>query len=111
MPIRRLVLLALLAVATSVLATAAAAPARSAAAAERCRGIDLGFTTAKVTAKRIGCPKARAVVQKWRQKAGDGPPPAHSRALGFDCHFGGSDLLVTLRCTRGDKVAKATWGG
>jgi hypothetical protein len=47
------------------------------------------------------------------RKAGeeDDPPPMHSRALGFDCHFSGTDALLTLRCTRDDKVAEATWGG
>ena len=59
------------------------------------------------------CRRARFVILEWKRKAGeeDGPPPMHSRALGFDCHVSGTDALLTLRCTREDKVAKATWGG
>lgn len=82
------------------------------AAAAGCRGIDLGFTTAKVTARRMGCRRARFVILEWKRKTPDnGPPPRHLRALGFDCHFGGTDALLKLRCTKGDKLAKATWGG
>jgi hypothetical protein len=81
-------------------------------AARGCRGIDLGFTTAKVTAQRMRCRRARFVILEWKRKTpDDGPPPVHMRALGFECHFGGTDALLKLRCTRGDKLAKATWGG
>jgi hypothetical protein len=86
------------------------APSAAATAATRCRGIDLGFTTAQVTARRMRCRKARLVVLEWKRKTpDDAPAPERLRALGFDCHFGGSALL-TLRCTKGEKVAKATWG-
>jgi hypothetical protein len=88
-------------------------PGAAARAARRCRGIDLGYTTAEVTARRMRCRRARLVILEWKRQAGedDGPPPMHSRALGFECHFSGTDALLTLRCTRDDKVAKATWGG
>jgi hypothetical protein len=91
------------------------APASASAArdAKRCRGIDLGFTTAKVYAKRMRCRRARFVVLEWKRKAGesDGPAPPVLRALGFRCTFGGTDALLRLRCTRDGKVARATWGG
>lgn len=87
-------------------------PGAMARAAAGCRGIDLGFTTAKVTARRMGCRRARFVILEWKRKTPDNaPPPRHLRALGFDCHFGGTDALLKLRCTKGEKLAKATWGG
>ena len=91
----------------------APASAAAARAAKRCRGIDLGFTTAKVYAKRMRCRRARFVVLEWKRKAGesDGPAPRVLTALGFRCTFGGSDVQLRLRCTRDGKVARATWGG
>ena len=87
-------------------------PGTAARTSQRCRGIDLGFTTAKVTARRMRCRRARFVILEWKRKtAGDGPPPERTRALGFSCRFGGTDALLTLRCTKDGKVAKATWGG
>jgi hypothetical protein len=85
----------------------------AARAARRCRGIDLGFTTAQVTARRMGCRRARFVILEWKRKTSDpdGPPPRNVRARGFQCHFGGTDALLKLRCTKDDKVARATWGG
>jgi hypothetical protein len=82
-------------------------------AAATCRGIDLGYTTATVTARRMACRRARFVILEWKRKtaAEDGPPPRVMRALGFSCRFGGTDALLRLRCTKGEKVAKATWGG
>jgi hypothetical protein len=81
-------------------------------AARHCRGIDMGFTTAKVTARSMGCRRARFVILEWKRKTSDsdGPPPRIVHALRFRCRFGGSEGLVKLRCTRGDKVARATWG-
>jgi hypothetical protein len=87
-------------------------PGATARVAKACRGIDLGFTTARVTARRLSCRRARFVILEWKRKTNDdGPPPRHLRALGFDCHFGGTDALLKLRCTKDDKLAKATWGG
>jgi hypothetical protein len=87
-------------------------PATAARAARLCRGIDMGFTTARVTARQMRCRRARFVILEWKRKtAGDGPPPERTTALGFSCRFGGTDALLTLRCTRDGKVAKATWGG
>lgn len=87
-------------------------PGAAARAPRGCRGIDLGFTTAKVTAERMRCRRARFVILAWKRKTPDNePPPRRMRALRFDCTFGGSDVLLALRCTKGDKVAKATWGG
>jgi hypothetical protein len=85
----------------------------TATASRSCRGLDMGFTTAKVTARRMRCRRARFVILEWKRKAGesDGAPPRNIRALGFDCRFGSTDLLLHVRCTRGDKVARATWGG
>ena len=58
------------------------------------------------------CRRARFVILAWMRKTPDNePPPRRMRALRFDCRFGGSDLLLKLRCTKGDKLAKATWGG
>ena len=87
-------------------------PAAVARAARHCRGIDLGFTTARVTARRMGCRRARFVILEWKRKAAQhDDTPRVLQALGFRCHFSGSDELLTLRCTKDDMVAKATWGG
>jgi hypothetical protein len=85
-------------------------PATTAAA--RCRGIDIGFTTAAMTAQRMRCRRARFVILEWKRKVSDsdGPPPRIVQALGFRCCFGGDEGLAKLRCTRGEKVARATWG-
>ncbi len=82
-------------------------------AVERCKGIDMGFTKASVTAENMGCRKARFVVLEWKSKrmARSGPPQTVSYALGFRCHFGGSDVLLKLNCRKGEKVARARWGG
>jgi hypothetical protein len=84
-------------------------PGASASAAARCRGIDLGFTTATVLARRMGCRKARLVILEWKRKSAEGAGPEHVRALGFNCHFSGTEVLK-LRCTKGEKLAKAIWG-
>ncbi len=87
-------------------------PATAARAARRCRGIDLGFTTARVTSRRMGCRRARFVILEWKRKAAQrDDTPRVLQALGFHCDFSGSDALLTLRCTNHDKVAKATWVG
>jgi len=87
-------------------------PGAAARAARHCRGIDLGFTTARVTSRRMGCRRARFVILEWKRKAAElEVSPRIMRALGFRCHFSGSDALLTLRCTKDDMVAKATWGG
>ena len=87
-------------------------PATAARASRHCRGIDLGFTTARVTARRMGCRRARFVILEWKRKASEhDDTPRVLRALGFRCHFSGSDELLTLRCTKDDMVAKATWVG
>ncbi len=87
-------------------------PGKTAQAARHCRGIDLGFTTARVTSRRMGCRRARFVILEWKRKAAAySRTPRVLRALKFRCHFSGSDALLTLRCTKDDMVAKATWGG
>jgi hypothetical protein len=87
-------------------------PGATATASRHCRGIDLGFTTAQVTARRMGCRRARFVVLEWKRKAAAySRTPRVLKALRFRCHFSGSDELLTLRCTKDDKVAKATWVG
>jgi len=92
-------------------ATRATVAVRS--AVERCKGIDMGFTKARVTAEDMGCRKARFVVLEWKRKADarSGPPKTVSYALGYRCHFGGSEVLLKLNCRKGEKVARARWGG
>lgn len=93
----------------------AVAPADARLAENRCdRRIDLGFTTATVYARHMTCVRARQVVQRWLRKVsrnGDGPAPRRTRVVGYTCRFGGSELLLRVRCTKGRKRAKATWGG
>jgi hypothetical protein len=65
-----------------------------------------------VTSRRMGCRRARFVILEWKRKAAlQDDTPRVLRALGFRCRFGGSDALLTLRCTKDDMLAKATWGG
>jgi hypothetical protein len=82
-------------------------------AVDRCKGIDMGFTKAKVTAEDMGCRKARFVILEWKRKADErsGPPKVVSYALGFRCHFGGTEALLKLNCRKAEKVARARWGG
>jgi hypothetical protein len=91
--------------------SARAAAAR--AAATRCRGIDLGFTTARVTVERITCRKGRLVLLEWKRKAdkSEGGAPKIIHALGYRCRFGGTDESLKTRCTRGKRVAQMRWGG
>ena len=70
-------------------------------------------TRAKVTAEDLGCRKARFVVLEWKRKADErsGPPKVVSYPLGCRCHFGGTEALLKLNCRKGEKVARARWGG
>jgi hypothetical protein len=94
-------------------ATARAAKANAGRAAKRCKGIELSFTTARVTVEHITCRKGRFVLLEWKRKAneGDGPAPPVLYALGYRCRFGGTDASLKTRCTRGERVAQMRWGG
>ena len=91
----------------------AGAAAAAAGAARRCRGIDLGFTTTRVTVERLSCRRGRFVLLEWKRKANksDGAAPRVIRAYGYRCVFGGTDVQLKTRCTRGRRVAQMTWGG
>lgn len=80
----------------------------------KCGKYDLGFTDAKVKSRGMKCSAAKGVFNKWRRKV-DCPdePCERTRVENFVCRFGGTDLLVRLRCehrTR-DRAMKARWGG
>jgi hypothetical protein len=79
-----------------------------------CGKYELGFTAAKVKSRGMKCSAAKGVFTKWRRKV-DCPdePCERTRVENFVCRFGGSDVLVRLRCdhrTR-DRAMKARWGG
>jgi hypothetical protein len=118
MPRRRLLLLALLA--TLLLAAPASAALDGPVYALdplshklKIKPAKLSFRDLETCAGGAGCRRARFVILEWKRKtaAEDGPPPRVMRALGFSCRFGGTDALLRLRCTKGGKLAKATWGG
>jgi hypothetical protein len=76
-----------------------------------CAGIELGFTTARVSVKNTGCKRGLSVLNAWFKKPGKAPPPSRIRIKGFMCSFGGTDEQLTLSCKRGRRVATARWGG
>jgi hypothetical protein len=76
-----------------------------------CAGIELGFTTARVSVRNTGCKRGLSVLNAWFATSGKAPPPSRIRVRGFTCAFSGSDVQLTLSCKRGRRVATARWGG
>ena len=80
-----------------------------------CPGYDLGFTTAKLKAKKMSCRGAREIFRKWQNKVdcgGDGPCE-RARVKNFVCRFGGTEARITLDCKHRErpKALKARWTG
>ncbi len=74
----------------------------------RCKDVALTDSIdARVVVRGDTCVRARTVVRKWLE-AGGGERRIR-RVEGYNCVFGGRSLLV-LRCTRGARVVRATWG-
>jgi hypothetical protein len=74
----------------------------------RCEDVALtDAIDARVVVRGDTCARGRAVVRHWLTQGGG------SRRLrrvdAYTCVFGGHTLLV-LRCTRADRVVRATWG-
>lgn len=112
MRIRTLAASALAAAALSTLAPAAApaaAPVSSASA--RCEGIDLDFTVARVTTRRLPCSKGRKVLQRWFDTAKGGTADRKRTVAGYRCTFSGTDAALKLRCARGSRVVVVRRGG
>ena len=103
---------AVCALAATLACVALAAPAGAARpAGTSCdQGVDLGFTTAKVFVRNMTCVRGRQIVRKWRDLPED-PAPKKTMVAGYTCRFGGTELLLTLRCTKGRKLARMRWGG
>ena len=114
-PVRRLVLLAVIAAATTA---GLAVPGASATAPgyKRCGTVDIGYTNAQVAARRVRCRNARRLVRKWRQKVNSPScQPAVTRCRvvrvsRYRCVWGGDEVTVRLRCTKGRKRVRAYWG-
>jgi hypothetical protein len=80
----------------------------------KCGKYDLGFTDAKVKSRGMRCQGAKDLFRKWEQTIDcPGNPCERARVENFVCRFGGSDLLVRLRCDHRsrDRAMKARWGG
>lgn len=103
---------AVIAVAAALACLALAAPAGAARpAGTRCdQGIDLGFTTAKVFVRNMTCVRGRQILRKWRDLP-ENPAPKKTVVAGYTCRFGGTELQLTVRCTKGRKLARMRWGG
>lgn len=76
-----------------------------------CAGIELSFTTARVSVRNTGCKRGLSVLNAWFATAKGSPPPPRLRVRGYTCDFSGTDEQLTLRCKRGRRVATARWGG
>lgn len=76
-----------------------------------CAGIELGFTTARVSVRNIGCRRGLGILNAWFSTTKGSAPPARLRVRGYTCAFSGPDERLTLRCKRGRRVATARWGG
>lgn len=77
-----------------------------------CAGINLSFTTARVSVRNTGCRTGLKVLNAWFATPGKSPvTPSRLRVRGYTCVFSGSDVQLTLQCKRGRRVATARWGG
>ena len=77
---------------------------------------DTGGTT-KIYGRRVSCPNSRNLWRIWRRhlshltcnESNNFCEVTHVHH--FRCVFGGNDLLVRLRCTRGQQRMRGYWGG
>jgi hypothetical protein len=82
-----------------------------------CGHSKLSFTEARVFGRHYGCLKSRRLFQAWRKKLAkaDCNPDNNyckvSHVKKFRCVYGGDDLTMRWRCTKGDKRVRAYWGG
>ena len=74
----------------------------------RCKDVALtDAISARVVVRGDTCARGRTLVRRWLE-AGGGARRLREVA-GYTCVFGGHSVLV-LRCTRGNRVVRATWG-
>jgi hypothetical protein len=121
-----------LAIATALLALVAAAPATAGAGAGEpasaslagyhyCGKIpnpDTGGTT-RIYGHRVGCRDSKSLWRLWRRNLDKQAPTCNNKAHNcevthvhhFRCVYGGTDLEIRLRCTRGTQRMRAYWGG
>jgi hypothetical protein len=65
---------------------------------------------ARVVVHSDTCTRGRALVKHWlAANVKDDDAPRLRKVDGYTCVFGGRSVLV-LRCTRGARVMRATWG-
>ena len=97
-------------------AGAGSAIAPEAEASRYCGTADIGFTTAKVRARKIGCAKARRFVRRSsRRELNCTEANDFCRVMnykGFRCvrQDDGSRFIVKVRCKRGSQVISETHG-
>jgi len=85
-----------------------------AAASRYCGKADIGFTSAKVRARNVGCAKARRFVRRnsrVRRNCNEANDFCRvTRYKGFRCLKGGSEGVVKVSCRRGRRVISETHG-
>ena len=79
-----------------------------------CGKADIGFTSAKVRARKIGCAKARRFVRRnSRRKLNCSEANNFCRVTrykGFRCVKSGNEAIVKVSCRRGSQVISETHG-
>ncbi|MDQ3933453.1 MAG: hypothetical protein M3340_02355 [Actinomycetota bacterium] len=76
-----------------------------------CRHVNVGYTYAGVTAKRLSCDKARRIVRAaLREWSCDEYGCEAMYVAGFKCTVGGPTGVVVLKCQRGSRRVRAVWG-
>ena len=102
---------ALIALALALLAVFVVATPDSASAHGTCRHVDVGYTEASVTAKRLSCRKARQIVRgALREWSCDEYGCDTIYVKGFKCTVGGREGVIVLKCRRGKRKVRAEWG-
>lgn len=99
------------------LAAGAAMPASAgptATIARACGKADIGFTSAKVRARHVGCKRARRFVRaSSRRKLNCTKKNNYCRVThfrGYRCVRGGNEIVVKIRCRKGRKVIRESHG-
>lgn len=79
-----------------------------------CGKVNIGFTDARVKAKRVKCKKAKNIFREWRKAAEracvNGVCPALA-IRAYTCAKSDSNFLIRVKCANGKgKFLRAQWG-
>jgi hypothetical protein len=81
-----------------------------------CGKVNIGFTDARVNAKRVKCGKARRIFREWRKASEtactpSGCPPIAVRSYTCTWRATGVEQLLVRCANATGKIVRARWGG